>query len=284
MLVTRRHYAVDVAVVISRILILQPTISIAFGDAVCIEQIGHAHHVLVVTARCEHHSFFVELPLRQLHNFPEALLNVLPVLVVHQDGILIDGKGGGFGIVKDIRVVSYPTELGTGLALGVGHCIQHPAVMGISPMERFFINQLLLCVGKVANHSYSIIKEQNTDTLTADGLIYHQGMLVLLCPFGQGIHLVGRQAVEIDHPNAGPTDNVFLGLATLEVGSHRETEARVLFIGSRFQQTLTLVITVLFGTVLDGRILANDAYYFLQCRFFGGSVVIIIENIYFHRS
>ena len=87
-IITGRHDAIDIAIVVGGVLVLEPMVGIVFGDAISIEQIGHAHDILVATARRKDYSLFFELYLGCLYGSAEAILVGLALLFIDEDDIL----------------------------------------------------------------------------------------------------------------------------------------------------------------------------------------------------
>ena len=276
MLVARFEDAVDIPVEPVLVVFHRPFVGILLRNAVCIEQIAHAHEVLVTAAFFEDDVFIGESLLSRYHCLFQQLHRLGMLLLVLLIRFEVDEEGFGLWMVIRVRVVRKAAQLGTSLAFRVGLDTKQVTVVVVCMLERILI-QFLLLLEVQQTAVLAIVEKENTKPATADGPVREQRVRVFLGGFFQTVDNDFVRIVDVHHPDARPSGNVLLRLAAFEQGRHREADASRLFITSFLFEALVQVIPMPLGPLLHRGIIQNQLKDLLQGSVFRVTIGVTIE-------
>ena len=221
-----------------------PSGAVGLGHAVGIEQIAHAHDVLIVVMRFVSDAFLLQLPPGGSDGRFQRAGSRTPLGSLGSDRLL-QVERLRLGVEEDVRVVGQSAETGGILALEVARTAQQFRIVAVGLFEELPI-QLLVLSGVGAQ---PVDAEKDAQAMPADGDVDQQRMRV-----GAGLAAKLFQpplfdVVDVRQAQAGPVVDVRLSLAALETHGHGEAGSGEFLATGSNDVTLQEKVTVFFGMI-----------------------------------
>ena len=237
-----------------------------------VQQIAHAHDIVVVVMRGIHHALLVQFPAdtcyHALHPPPARLIRLLHAGKVEAERFCLV-------MVMHQRIMRQSAQSRGILAGRVESTLRQLLVILVYPVERMGVQRQTVLVGHLPVQT---VAAHHPHPLPADSGIGQHGMRVGTHFFKHLPRPSFGQMVKIHHREARPATDVSLPFSVLKTHRHSKAGAGRLFpVGSRLLPLRT-VVTVFFGTIGQHLVLPDQTDYFIKRHRHGHRVGITLKN------